>query len=70
MFSSLLTCAMFGATFFAAPVAQPAAETAAASTSVGVEITGAFTGILLDRYTQQPLRQATVALMRQDGNHH
>jgi hypothetical protein len=69
MLLSLFTRALLSAGLLAASASQPAtahlSDRPAAPTTLN--ITGSFTGLLLDQYTGRPLGQATVALMRQDN---
>ncbi|RTQ52282.1 carboxypeptidase regulatory-like domain-containing protein [Hymenobacter gummosus] len=69
MFLSLLNRVLLGAGLMAASASQPATAHLAENPVAGssVNITGSFTGVLLDQYTGRPLSQATVALMRQDN---
>ncbi|UYZ60553.1 carboxypeptidase-like regulatory domain-containing protein [Hymenobacter latericus] len=69
MLLSMFNRALMGAGLLAASISQPAAAnfSEAPSTHTGVQITGSFSGTLIDQYTGRPLNQATVALMRQDN---
>lgn len=68
MLFSLLNRALLSASLFAASVSQPAsAHLATNPDRPALQLTGSFTGVLLDQYTGRPLQQATVALMRQDS---
>ncbi|MCC3156775.1 carboxypeptidase-like regulatory domain-containing protein [Hymenobacter sp. 15J16-1T3B] len=69
MLSSLLTRTLLSASLFTASVSQPAtANLAETPARPALQLTGSFTGVLLDQYTGRPLQQATVALMRQNGD--
>jgi Carboxypeptidase regulatory-like domain len=69
MLLSVINRVLLGAGLMAASASQPAtahlAETPKAA--ISLNITGSFTGVLLDQYTGRPLSQATVALMRRDN---
>ncbi len=68
MLFSLLNRALLSASLLAASVSQPAtAHLPEKPAGPALQLTGSFTGVLLDQYTGRPLQQATVALMRQ-GN--
>ncbi|GAB3824658.1 carboxypeptidase-like regulatory domain-containing protein [Hymenobacter jeollabukensis] len=68
MLFSLLNRALLSASLLAASVSQPAtANLAENPVRPTLQLTGSFTGVLLDQYTGRPLQQATVALMRQDS---